>query len=69
MGHTAQIEEAATVAFRRDRERLRPLRDSPDAYLGPAELRDKLISAAVEIAAEGGNNPSLDESGVVLIPA
>jgi hypothetical protein len=65
MGHAAQIEGAATTALSHDSQRLRPLSDGPDAYLGPAELRAKLISATVEIAAEGGNNPRLCESGVV----
>ena len=69
MGHTAQIEGAATVALSRDRQRLHPLSDGPDAYLGTEELRAKLISATVEIVAKGANNPSLDESGVVRVPA
>ena len=69
MGHTAQIEGAATALLSHDSQRLRPLNDGPDAYLGPEELRDKLISATVEIVAEGANNLRLYESGVALIPA
>jgi hypothetical protein len=69
MGHTAQIEGAATALLSHDSQRLRPLSDGPDAYLGPEELRSKLISATVEIAAEGYGNPRLVETVVVRKPA
>jgi hypothetical protein len=69
MGHTAQIEGAATALLSHDSQRLRPLSDAPHAYMAADELRAKLISATVEIAAESANNPSLCESEDALIPA
>jgi hypothetical protein len=69
MGQTAQIEGAATVALSHNHQRVRPLSDDQDAYIGTDELRAKLIFATVEIAAEGNSNPRLRESGVVRVPA